>query len=289
MADETKEIGLKEMGWYEVPQDIVGKSVIDLMSLKGRVAVVTGAGGVCLGQALCHRLAGLGADIVLVGRHMENIAEVAKSVEEKWGVETLCLCADLMDFDAVGEMFKQANAWKGHIDILVNNANATRNGMIQDMTKEEIDYSIDGPYKSVAYCLHHVAPYMIAQRKGKIVNISSESSQRSKNVSLGIYASSKSAVNGLTRSYAGELAPYGIIVNGVAPGVMFKPSLRSMFENPTEATKGPRMSMYLSIQDNIIKRVSIPEEVANTVAFLCTDANTYIAGQTIMNGGGSVV
>lgn len=286
---ENKEITLKDMGWEQVPHGIVNQRVTDLMDMTDRVAVITGAGGPCLGQALCHRFAGLGANIVLVGRHMENIQAVAKSVEEKWGVETLCLCCDLMDFDAVGEMFEKANAWKGHIDILVNNANATRNGMIQDMTKEDIDYSIDGPYKSVAYCLHFVARYMIKQGWGKICNISSESSQRSKNVSLGIYAASKSGVNGLTRSYAGELAPYGIIVNGVAPGVMFKASLRKMFENPTPENYGPRMSMYLSVQDNIIKRVSIPEEVANTVAFLCSDANSYIAGQTIMNGGGSVV
>lgn len=281
--------GLKELGWDRVPTWMEDKGLLDLMSLKGKVAVITGAGGPCLGRALCHRLASLGADIVLVGRHIENITAVGKEVAEKWNVKTYPIVCNLTDYEAVGKMFKEVNDVFGHIDILINNANATVGGPFHKFTEEMIRESIDGPYTSVVYCCRHVCDYMIPQGYGRIINISSESSERSKNVNLSVYASSKAGVNGLTRCLAGELAPYGILVNGVAPGVMFKKSLRDMFENPTEENKGVRQSMVYTTQDTILGRVSIPEEVANTVAFLCTDATSYIAGQTIMNGGGSVV
>lgn len=283
------DITLDDVGWNKVPTDIIDKSVTDLMDLSGRVAVVTGAGGDCLGQALCHRLAGLGADIALVGRTEAKLEAVAHEVEAKWGVRTHCFVADLMDFDATERCFKAIHEYFGKIDILVNNANYTVAGQFQNMTDEQIRACVNGPYTSMIYATRHCVPYMIADGGGKIVNISSEASRRAHNVALSLYGASKSGVNGLTRSLADELAPYGIVVNAVAPGVMFKKQLRDMFTQPTEKNLPIRQSMVGTVNDTILKRVSIPEEVANTVAFLCTDACSYIAGQTIMNGGGSVV
>lgn len=280
---------LEDLGWDKVPLDIIDKSLIDLMSLKGRTVVVTGAGGPCLGQAICHRIAGLGANLVLVGRTMSKLEAVAKAVEEKWGVETYCLECDLTDYDEVGEMMKKAHDRFGKIDVLVNSANFNAHGAFETFTEEQIRLSVDGPYTSIINCCRHVCDYMIPQGYGKIVNVSSEASRRSKNTGLTIYGASKSGVNGLTRGLAAELAPYGILVNGVAPGIMFKESLRNMFLNPDENNLPIRQSMAATCRDTIVGRVSIPEEVANTVAFMCTDAVTYIAGQTIFNGGGSVV
>ncbi|MGI6032857.1 MAG: SDR family NAD(P)-dependent oxidoreductase [Coriobacteriales bacterium] len=283
------DITLDDVGWNKVPTDIIDKSVTDLMDLSGRVAVVTGAGGDCLGQALCHRLAGLGTDIALVGRTEAKLEAVAREVEAKWGVRTHCFVADLMDFDVTERCFKEIHEYFGKIDILVNNANYTVAGQFQNMTEDQISACVNGPYTSIIYATRHCVPYMIADGGGKIVNISSEASRRAHNVALSLYGASKSGVNGLTRSLADELAPYGIIVNAVAPGVMFKKQLRDMFTQPTKENLPIRESMVGTVNDTILKRVSIPEEVANTVAFLCTDACSYIAGQTIMNGGGSVV
>lgn len=280
---------LNELGWDKVPFDIIDKSLIDLMSLKGRAVVVTGAGGPCLGQAICHRIAGLGADLVLVGRTLSKLEAVAADVEAKWGVKTYCIACDLTKYDEVAAMMKEAYEAFGRIDVLVNNANFNASGAFQDFTEEQIRLSVDGPYTSIINCCRHVCDYMIPAGGGKIVNVSSEASRRSKNTGLTIYGASKSGVNGLTRGLAAELAPYGILVNGVAPGVMFKESLRNMFENPEEWNLPIRKSMVGTVNDTIVGRVSIPEEVANTVAFMCTDAVSYIAGQTIFNGGGSVV
>lgn len=288
-VDNVDSITLNDLGWDKVPTQIIDKRVTDLMDLSGRVAVVTGAGGPCLGQALCNRLAGLGADIVLVGRHPDNIGRVAEEVSSKWGVKTHTLTCELTDFDQVGEMFAKANEWAGHIDILVNSANFNAGGPFQTFTEDQIKLSVEGTYTSVINCCRHVCDYMIPQGHGKIINISSEASRKAKNPALTIYGASKAGVNGLTRSLAAELAPYGIIVNGVAAGVMFKKSLRDMFENPTEQNLGIRLSIVDTVKDTILGRVSIPEEVANTVAFLATDAASYIAGQVIFNGGGATV
>lgn len=288
MKDEAA-YTLKEMGWDKVPVDSIDKSMFDLMDLHGRVVAITGAGGPCLGQALCNRVASLGADIILIGRHEGNTSEVAKHVAEKWGVETHVIVGNLMDFDDTKRVMDEAWAIQGKVDALINNANFSVGGLFQDFTEEMIRQAVDGPYTSIINCCRHASTHMIPQGYGKIINISSESSQRSDNSSITIYAASKAGVNGLTRSLAHELAPYGITVNAVAPGVMFKKSLRDMFENPDEKNLGIRKAMVGTVNDTILGRVSLPEEVANTVAFLCTDAASYIAGQVIFNGGGSVV
>jgi 3-oxoacyl-[acyl-carrier protein] reductase len=290
MSKEAKlNYTLKDLGWDRVPLDIVDKKVTDLMDLTGKKAIVTGAGGIGLGRAIAHRLAALGAEVVLAGIH-DNVVSAAEEVAKKWNAKTHAVMADLMDYEQVGRMFKEANeALGGRIDILVNNANKMIGGPFESMSYEDIRTSIDGPYASVVYCCRHVCDYMIPQKAGRIINISSESSQRAKNVDLSLYAASKAGVNGLTRSLAGELGRYGIIVNCVNPGIMAHSRLRSYFENPDPRLDGARESITISLGDTLLGRVSIPEEVANTVAFLCTDAASYIVGQNIMNGGGTVV
>lgn len=281
--------GLKELGWDRVPTDIVDKTVIDLLSLKGKKAIVTGAGGVGLGRALSHRLAGLGAEVVMVDIS-EQVFENAKEVAEKWNVKTYPLLADLTKYDSVGHMFKEAaELLGGQIDILINNANYTIHGPFENFSESDIRTSVDGPFTSVIYCCRHACDYMIPQKSGRIINIASEAAVRSDNIDISIYGASKSGVMGLTRSLAGELAKYNITVNGVCPGLMLHEQLRGIFEQPIPETLGVRKLMVKGAEDTLLQRVSIPEEVANTVAFLCSDAASYINGQNIMNGGGMVV
>lgn len=275
--------GIEEMGWDKVPFDIVDKTVIELMSLKGKKAIVTGASGVGLGFAVANRLAGLGADVVMVGRS-NKIYDNAKYVAEKWGVNTYPLQCDLTDYDAVGEMFKKANELMGRIDILINNAMSTHNGPFHIFDEKMIRESIDGSFTSQVFCCRHVCDYMMKQKSGRIINIGSESAYRAKNPDIGLYAATKGGIISLTRTLAGELAPYGIIVNSVVPGLMFHSDLRKVFENPTPENYEVRKLMVLGNQDCLAGRAGMPEEVANTVAFLCTDAASYIYGQNICNG-----
>ncbi|MGI6229420.1 MAG: SDR family NAD(P)-dependent oxidoreductase [Tractidigestivibacter sp.] len=279
---------LDDLGWSRVPTDIVDKRVTDLMDLTGKRAIVTGAGGVGLGRAIAHRLAGLGAEVTLVGIH-DNVIAASEEVAKKWGVKTHYAIGDLTKWDDVMRVFAEANEAMGGIDILVNNANHTVSGNFAEMTEEQIRESIDGPYTSVVFCCRAVAPYMIAQESGRIVNISSESSVRAHNTGLSVYAASKSGVNGLTRQLAYELGLHGILVNSVLPGVMMNPKLQAYFNNPEPWLDPIRESIVVSTRDTLVQRVSISEEVANTVAYLCTDAASYITGQNICNGGGMVV
>ncbi len=281
--EKVDSYGLEEMGWDKVPFDIVDKSVIDLMSLKGKKAIVTGASGVGLGIAVAHRLAGLGADVCMVGRS-ENIYKNAEEVAQKWGVKTYPLQCDLTDYDATGEMFKKANELMGRIDILINNAMFTHNGPFPSFDEKRIRESIDGSFTSQVFCCRHVCDYMIPQKSGRIINIGSESAYRAKNPDICLYAATKGGIISLTRSLAGELAPHGIIVNSVVPGLMFHSNLRYVFEHPTEENYEVRKLMVLGNQDCLAGRAGMPEEVANTVAFLCTDAASYIYGQNICNG-----
>jgi 3-oxoacyl-[acyl-carrier protein] reductase len=153
-------------------------------------------------------------------------------------------------------------------------------------TEDQIDTTIRGALLSVVYFLRCACDYMIPQGYGKIVNISSESSYSKNNENIVLYAATKSAMNGLTRGLANELAPFGIMVNGVAPGLMFHDQLRYVFDYPTEENLGVRQTMCQGVADTICKRPSLADKVANTVVYLASDANTYIYGQTILNGGG---
>lgn len=281
--------GLKELGWDKVPVDIIDKSVIDLMSLKGKKAVITGAGGVGLGIALSHRLAALGADIVM-SDISPKVEENAKAVAQRWGVKTYPIICDLMKYDQVEKLFAEANEKLGRIDILINNAFYMQPGNFPEFTEEIITKTVYGSLMSVIFCSRCVCDYMIPQKSGRIINISSASGSMGKGASnIALYAASKSGVNGLTRALAAELAPKGIIVNAVSPGLMFHSALREAFENPTPENLVGRIPMVEGARNSMPARPSLPEEVANTVAFLCTDACSYIYGQVINNDGGIVV
>ncbi len=288
MIDEKKDVTLEDLGWDRVPLWMEGKPLTELISLKGRTALVTGAGGIGLGRDIANALAGLGAEVVLVDI-LESVHETAEQVAKKWNVKTHSLVCDLTDFDAVGEMFEKAYEMiGGKLDILINNANFNRAAQVQNYTAEDIRISTEGPYLTQVNCCVHVSKHMIANRSGKIINIGTEASRKTSNPGLLLYAAAKGGVLSLTRSLAAELAPYGIQVNGVAPGVMMHERLRGYFamENPPEQLILAKKSIAESAGETMVKRVSIPWEVANTVAFLCTDACSYIYGQMIMNGGG---
>ena len=286
---DTDDYTLQDLGWDRVPTWMEGKPLSEMISLKGKTALVTGAGGIGLGRDIANSLAALGAEVVLVDI-LEDVHKTAKDVAEKWGVKTHSIVCDLTKYDEVGKMFEAAYGMitGGKLDILVNNANFNRAGAIQNMTEEDIRISTEGPYISQVNCCVHVAKHMIENHSGKIINIGTEASRKVSNPGLALYAAAKGGVLSLTRTLASELAPYGIIVNGVAPGVMMHSRLRGYFENPSDdpRMKAVRKSIVESAQETLAQRVSIPWEVANTVAYLCTDACSYIYGQMIMNGGG---
>ena len=285
LDDITSKDWLKEMGFDLVPKWIIEKRVTELMDLRGKKAVVTGAGGTGLGQASSNRLAGCGADVALIDLNLEGAEQNAEVVSKRWGTKAIAIQGNLGDWEEVQRVMRESHDKLDGIDILVNNAVMTTAGPFEQHTKEEIDLSVSGSLVMTIYCARAVLDYMIPQRSGRIINISSVGG-RIAHRNLTVYNTCKSGVIGFTRNLAHEVAHYGIYVLGVAPGIMMNDLLQSLFLNPTEETRGGVEAMIEGFSHVQLGRVSIPEEVANMVAYLASDAASYMVGQTIDVAGG---
>ena len=276
-----------EMGLDRLPRHIVGKRVADLLDLSGRKAICTGAGGDGLGQAIANRLAGSGADVALVGRTLSKVERRAAEIRERWGVKAYAVEADLSDWDEVRRSVAESRELLGGLDIMVNNPIMMTGGLFENHTKEDIDFTVHGSLTMLMYGAHAALQHMLEQGSGKIINIASAAG-RTAQKGLVVYGASKAGVIGFTRNLAHEVAARGVYVLGVAPGIMINPNLEENILRP----KGPReevarSSVFESLDNFVqLRRVSLPEEVANMVAYLASEAADYMCGQTIDVSGG---
>jgi NAD(P)-dependent dehydrogenase (short-subunit alcohol dehydrogenase family) len=158
------------------------------------------------------------------------------------------------------------------------------------MTKQAIDFCIAGSFTMLVYSSRVVLDYMLPQGSGRIINISSIGG-RMYHPGIALYNACKAGVIGLTRTMGAELIKHGIRVNGVCPGVMLHDKLREAFENPSDDPRNyyARESVVQGFEYAVENRVSLPEEVANFVAFLSSDAATYIVGQSFNHAGGQLL
>jgi 3-oxoacyl-[acyl-carrier protein] reductase len=275
----------KEMGLDRLPIGIVEKRLVDLLSLKGKKAVVTGAGGPGLGQACANRLAGCGADVALVDINAEGLERNTKQVIERWGTKAFAVPANCTDWDDVHRFMRECHDKLGGIDILVNNVGGSGGPRtFESQTKEHLDKTIGMTLISTVYCTRAVIDYMIPQRSGHIINISSGAGF-GPSPHVAVYGACKAGVINLTQSLSSELGRYGIYVNGVAPGLMLHSDTLDKMQTVTEDNLG-LFEIVLSGKSKFhLGRSSLPEEVANVVAFLASDAASYITGTTISCAG----
>lgn len=243
------------------------------MGLSGKVAVVTG-GARGIGRAIAIKLAKEGANIIISDINLTGALDTAKVIEEQ-GRESIAVEGDISIFDDVEAMVKQAIDKFGRIDILINNAGVTKDGLLLRMKKEDWDFVLNVNLTGTFNCSKVVAKYMIKQRTGNVVNISSVVGVMG-NAGQVNYASSKAGVIGLTKSMARELALRGIRVNAIAPGFIDTEMTRNLSEEA-------RDKMLTQIP---LTRLGTPDDVANCVNFLVSDDADYITGQVIhVNGG----
>jgi len=275
------------LGLDRLPEHIVDKRVTELMDLSGKSAFVTGAGGDGLGQAIANRLAGCGANVALIGRTLEKIERRAKQVEQRWGVRAIPVQADMSDWDQVHDAVRGARDALGGLDIMVNNPVMVAAGPFERQTKEEIDYTVLGSLTMMMYGAHAALDYLLPQGSGKIINIGAVGG-RIQQRGLVVYNSCKAGVIGFTRNLAHEVAPRGVNVLGVAPGIMIKPEMRQYLLDPQDdRQRAGRDAIHESITTQVqLGRASLPEEAANMVAFLASEAADYLCGQTIDVAGG---
>ncbi len=248
--------------------------ILDMFSLKGKVAVVTGA-NTGLGQGMCVALAQAGADVVGVARR--DCDETSKLVEEN-GARFLQIKADLSSMEPIEQIIKETVEHFGHMDILVNNAGIIKRNDAIDYTEEEWDSVVFINQKFTFFLCQAAAKQFIAQKSGgKIINIASMLSYQG-GIRVPSYTASKSAVLGLTRAMANEWAQYNINVNGIAPGYMAT--------NNTEALRNDDGRNEEILSRIPAKRWGTPQDMAGAVVYLASAASDYVSGFTLAVDGG---
>lgn len=245
--------------------------------LAGKVALVTG-GGRGIGKAIVLELASQGADVVISDIDLATAEQVALEAKSSYGVRALGIKADVSNASEVDAMVEKAVEVMGKIDILVNNAGITRDTLLIRMDEKDWDSVLAVNLKGAFLCTRAVSRYMMKQRSGKIVNISSVVGLMG-NAGQANYSASKAGLLGFTKSVAKELAGRNIQVNAVAPGFI-----------ETEMTaRLPQEVKDAFLSQIPMKRPGKPEDVARVVGFLVSSAADYITGQVIPVDGGMVM
>ncbi len=246
------------------------------MLLENQVALVTG-GAKGIGRAISTLLAENGALVVVSDIDLAAAQQTAQDLVDR-GLNASFAGADVSNSDSVDSMVKEVLDRFGHIDILINNAGITRDGLLMRMKEQDWDLVMNINLKGVYLCTRAVMRSMMKQRSGRIVNLASVVGVMG-NAGQANYSASKAGVIGLTKSAAKEMAGRGIRVNAVAPGFI----ATEMTDKLTDEVKA---DFLRSIP---LGRAGTPEDVAQVVFFLVSPASDYITGQVIHIDGGMLM
>ena len=245
--------------------------------LTGKVALVTGAGR-GIGRQIALTLAAQNAFVIVNYNGSKDKAEETVSVIKAAGGDAVSYKCNVSDFEECQQMITAIIKEYKHIDILVNNAGITRDGLIMKMSEDDYDAVLDTNLKGTFNTIRHMSRYFLKQKSGRIINISSVSGILG-NAGQANYSASKAGVIGLTKAVARELASRGITVNAVAPGFV-----------DTDMTD----ALSDSAKENLISQIPLgrtgkPQDIANAVLFLASDAAGYITGQVLSVDGGMAI
>jgi NAD(P)-dependent dehydrogenase (short-subunit alcohol dehydrogenase family) len=285
---------IRRFGLDRVPFGREEISASNLMRLEGRRAIVTGGGGTGLGAAICHRLAEQGANVAVLDIADDVARTTAEALQNRWGVRALPLACDVGDADQTKAAVSAVTELWGGVDILVNNAGGSGSigvdGMpistsqtFPTMSVEAITGTLRVNLLGVILMSHAVLEPMLKIGHGRIINISSEGGKISLN-NLAVYNAAKSGVIGFTRNLARDLGREGISVVCICPGQMIKQRHLDALDGITDTPRAARMERQL--ERITLGRLSVPDEVASMVAFLASDAGSYVHGTAVSVGGG---
>jgi 3-oxoacyl-[acyl-carrier protein] reductase len=244
-----------------------------MFSLKERVALVTGASQ-GIGRAIALALSCAGARVVLAARNAEKLQSLAEEIDATHGT-ALAIQMDVGDAQQVKAGFRQALERFGRLDILVNNAAITRDGLALRMKADDWDMVLRTNLTGAYYCIQQALAPMVRQRSGRIINVTSVVAE-SGNAGQANYVAAKAGLIGLTRAIAVEVASRNITVNAVAPGFIVSPMTDPLPEN---------------VKQELLARIPLGRmgqdaEVAAAIVFLASDEAAYITGHVLdVNGG----
>jgi 3-oxoacyl-[acyl-carrier protein] reductase len=241
--------------------------------LSDKVAIVTGASR-GIGREIALALASQGAKVVASARNAEALAKLTAEIKSQGG-DALAVVGDVAVEDDANNLVKQAVEAYGQVDIFINNAGITRDGLLLRMKTADWDAVLDTNLKGAFLCTRAVAKVMSKQRSGRIINISSVVGEMG-NAGQANYCASKAGLLGLTKSVARELARRNVTVNAITPGFITTEMTEDMTEKAQEA-----MTEQIPLG-----RPGSAEDVANAVIFLASEQSAYITGQVLgVNGG----
>lgn len=248
-----------------------------MSKLKDKVAIITGgAGGIGRGMAMAFVKEG--AKVVIVDLNEEAGNEVVKGLQEHVS-DSMFIQQDLTKHDQLANVVKQVGDKYGRIDILVNNAHASKMGSIEETTQEHMDLSFNTGFYPTFYFMQAALPYL-KESKGKIINFASGAGLKGDPNQVS-YAAAKEAIRGTSRVAANEFGPYGINVNIISPIAKSEGMIKWAEENPEYYEK-----MLSGIP--LRRTGEIEEDIGRVAVFLASEDSDYITGQTIMVDGGSI-
>lgn len=245
--------------------------------LEGKVALVTGASR-GIGRAIAEELASQGAYVIINYSGNEQAAGEVLNTITKMGKRASLYRCNVGSYEEVKEMIDTIVKEHKTIDIIVNNAGITRDNLLLKMSEQEFDDVITTNLKGAFNTIKHASRYMLKQRSGKIINISSVSGIIG-NAGQTNYSAAKAGIIGMTKAVAKELASRNITVNAVAPGFI-----------QTDMTEALPEAMKEKVSDSIpLKKMGQPEDIAKMVSFLASSQGDYVTGQVFKVDGGIAI
>jgi NAD(P)-dependent dehydrogenase (short-subunit alcohol dehydrogenase family) len=247
-----------------------------MYALGGRVGLVTGGGG-GIGRAIARRLAQDGMTVAVLDRDGEAAQQTARELGG------FAVTADVTAPDEVAGAVDAVLARFGMIDVLVNNAGICWTGPALDMPLERLRAMLQVNVEGVFIVSRTVLPHMVARRHGVVINLASWAGKTG-NAYFAGYSASKFAVIGLTQALAREMAPHGIRINAICPGIVVDTAMRAALEAQQQQYGLPQTAEREKLIP--LGRVSVPEDVARVAAFLASDEALYMTGESINLSGG---
>ncbi|MGL4944259.1 MAG: SDR family NAD(P)-dependent oxidoreductase [Thermoguttaceae bacterium] len=247
------------------------------LHLTNQVVLVTG-GSTGLGKAISTMLAEEGARVAINYVVQPEVAEqLAASLRERFGVETLAVYADVSKESEVRAMFERVESTLGPVDALVNNAAYVAQPQCIDLALDDFRKCVDVNLQGMFLCSREVIQRLIGRgAKGRIVNVASQAAVRGSMHGKTAYDMTKAGMCGFTRSLAYEIGPHGINVNAILPGFMYTDMISKEIDAKTEETK----------KRSLLYRIAQVEEVAQVAVFLCSDRASYMIGASVDVSGG---
>jgi NAD(P)-dependent dehydrogenase (short-subunit alcohol dehydrogenase family) len=250
---------------------------IEDISFDGQTVGVTG-GAQGIGKAVSETFASLGADVSIADIAIDTARDVAESISDEHSVQTIAYETDVRHYSEATEWVEHTVDELGGFDVLINNAGGGGGSdSFLDSTPKEWQYTVDLCYFSTLNCTHAVLSHMVDQGRGVVVNFASESYKGNDTSGMSVYGGAKAATVSFTKTVAKEVGSEGVRLNAVSPEMTRTPATEAVIEEFGDEILEDSFAM---------NRFGRPEDIANTVAFLASDAADWITGEVVSDNGG---